>query len=175
MISTDFFIIFFYCFWFFRLFFYFFCFSWVLYYFLLCFLHIFRCFCSQTSQGTRGRPIPPPFLESEFSVLTRLKSYSRQSGRLSGSKLSSVPAVRAYKGRYYEHPLGAECSLTVLPVMMLKKITPRSAIKTSMKHSPGSTYRRKIKLGSITTGQGINRALHAFHRLYQSQFFLWSF
>ena len=79
MISTDF--ILSYYFWFFRLFFILFyvifLFSWLLYYFLFGFLHIFTCFWSQTSQGTRGRPIPPPFLEREFSVLTRLKSYSR--------------------------------------------------------------------------------------------------
>ena len=35
-------------------FFYVFCFSWVLYYFLFGFLYIFKCFWSQTSQGTRG-------------------------------------------------------------------------------------------------------------------------
>ena len=28
--------------------------------------------------------------------------------------------------------LGAECSLTVLPVMMLRRIRPRSALKTNM-------------------------------------------
>ena len=40
---------------------------------------------------------------------------------------------------------------------------------------PEDTYRRKIKLGPKTTGQRLNRALHVFHRLYQSQFFWWSF
>ena len=40
---------------------------------------------------------------------------------------------------------------------------------------PENTYRRKIKLGPKTTGQRLNRALHVFHRLYQSQFFWWSF
>ena len=120
MISTDFIL---FLLFFFSVIFYVFCVSWVLYYFLFCFLYIFKCFLSQTSQGTRGRPIPPPFLEREFSVLTRLKSYSRESGRLPRSELSFRPGRRLgpYYGRYYEHPLGAECSLTVLPVMMLKK------------------------------------------------------
>ena len=36
---------------------------------------------------------------------------------------------------------------------------------------PEDTYRRKIKLGSNTTGQPLNRALHAFHRLYQASTF----
>ena len=36
---------------------------------------------------------------------------------------------------------------------------------------PEDTYRRKIKLGSKTTGQRLNRALHAFHRLYQDSTF----
>ena len=57
--------------------FYVFCLSWVLYYFLFGFVYIFKCFWSQTSQGTREWPIPPPFLVREFSVLTKLKSYSR--------------------------------------------------------------------------------------------------
>ena len=34
-----------------------------------------------------------------------------------------------------------------------------------------STYRPKIKLSDKTTGQRLNKALNAFHRLYQSQFF----
>ena len=89
MISTDF--LLFYCFWFFRLFFYVFCFSWVLYYFLFGFTYIFKCFWSPTAQGTRGRPIPPPFLVCEFSVLTRLKNYSRQSGRPPRSELPFRP------------------------------------------------------------------------------------
>ena len=89
MISTDF--LLFYCFWFFRLFFYVFCFSWVLYYFLFGFTYIFKCFWSPTTQGTRGRPIPPPFLVREFSVLTRLKNYSRQSGRPPRSELPFRP------------------------------------------------------------------------------------
>ena len=41
------------------------------------FIYIFKCFWSQTSQGTRGWPTPSPFLVREFPVLTRLKSYSR--------------------------------------------------------------------------------------------------
>ena len=36
---------------------------------------------------------------------------------------------------------------------------------------PEDTYRRKIKLGSKTTGQRLNRALPAFHRLYQANSF----
>ena len=40
---------------------------------------------------------------------------------------------------------------------------------------PEDTYQRKIKLGPKTTGHHLNRALHVFHRLYQSQFFWWSF
>ena len=36
---------------------------------------------------------------------------------------------------------------------------------------PEDTYRRKIKLGSKTTGQRLSRALHAFHRLYQASTF----
>ena len=36
---------------------------------------------------------------------------------------------------------------------------------------PEDTYRRKIKLGSKTTGQRLNRALHGFHRLYQASSF----
>ena len=56
---------------------------------------------------------PPHFLIREFSVLTRLKRCSRESGRLSRSELPFRPGGR----------LGPikECSLTVLPVMMLKK------------------------------------------------------
>ena len=38
----------------------------------------------------------PPFLVREFSVLTRLKSYSRESGRLPRSELLSAPAVGAF-------------------------------------------------------------------------------
>ena len=57
-------------------------FFWVLYFFLFGFMYIFKCFWSQTSQGKRGRPIPPPFLEREFSNLSRLKTYSRDSARL---------------------------------------------------------------------------------------------
>ena len=36
---------------------------------------------------------------------------------------------------------------------------------------PEDTYRRKIKLGSKTTDQRLNRALHAFHSLYQASTF----
>ena len=79
MISTDF--LLFLLFMVFSVIFYVFCFSWVLYYFLFGFTYIFKCFWSPTTQGTRGRPIPPPFLVREFSVLTRLKNYSRQFGR----------------------------------------------------------------------------------------------
>ena len=58
------------------------------------------------------------------------------------------------------------------PVMMLKKITPRSAIKKHLFNiRPEDTYRGKIKLGSKMTGQRLNRALHAFHRLYQASSF----
>ena len=55
----------------------FFCFSWVLYYFLFGFIYIFKCFWSQTIQEMTGPRIAPPFLVREFSVLTKLKSYSR--------------------------------------------------------------------------------------------------
>ena len=76
MISTDF-ILFLKLFLVFSVILYVFCFSCVLYYFLFGFLFIFKCFWSQTSQGTRGGPISPPFQVRDFSVLTRLKSYSR--------------------------------------------------------------------------------------------------
>ena len=36
---------------------------------------------------------------------------------------------------------------------------------------PEDTYRRKIKLSPKTTGQCLNRALHAFNRLYQASTF----
>ena len=36
---------------------------------------------------------------------------------------------------------------------------------------PEDTYRRKIKLSPKTTGQSLNRALHAFNRLYQASSF----
>ena len=36
---------------------------------------------------------------------------------------------------------------------------------------PEDTYRRKIKLSPKTTGQRLNRALHAFNRLYQASAF----
>ena len=36
---------------------------------------------------------------------------------------------------------------------------------------PEDTYRRKIKLGSKTTGQRLNRPLNAFHHLYQASSF----
>ena len=36
---------------------------------------------------------------------------------------------------------------------------------------PEDTYRRKIKLSPKTTGQRLNRALHAFNRLYQASTF----
>ena len=36
---------------------------------------------------------------------------------------------------------------------------------------PEDTYRRKVKLGSKTTGQRLNRAPHAFHRLHQASTF----
>ena len=36
---------------------------------------------------------------------------------------------------------------------------------------PEDTYRRKIQPGSKTTGQRLNRAIHAFHRLYQASSF----
>ena len=71
--------------------FYVFCFSWVLYYFLFGFTYIFKCFWSPTTQGTRRRPIPPPFLVREFSALTRLKNYSRQSRRPPRSELPFRP------------------------------------------------------------------------------------
>ena len=64
-----------------------FLFSWILYSFLFGFAYIFKCFWSQTAQGMRGSRFPPPFLVREFSVLTRLKKYSRQSGRLPRSEL----------------------------------------------------------------------------------------
>ena len=54
---------------------FFFCFSWVLYYFM--YYDIFKRFWSQTIQEMTGPRIPPPFLVREFSVLTKLKSYSR--------------------------------------------------------------------------------------------------
>ena len=41
------------------------------------FIYIFKCFGSRTTQDMTGSRIPPPFLVREFSVLTRLKSYSR--------------------------------------------------------------------------------------------------
>ena len=53
------------------------CFSWVLYYLLFGFIYIFKCFWSQTIQEMTGPRIAPPFLVREFSVLTKLKSYSR--------------------------------------------------------------------------------------------------
>ena len=71
MISTDFFLLFTVLV--FLVICYVFCFSWVLYCFLFGFIYIFKCFWSQTSQGTREWPIPPPFLIREFLVLTRLK------------------------------------------------------------------------------------------------------
>ena len=89
MISTDFFT--FLLFLVFSVIFYVFCFSWELYSFLFGFTYIFKCFWSQTTQGTRGRPIPPPFLVREFSVLTGLKNYSRQSGTPPRSELPFRP------------------------------------------------------------------------------------
>ena len=76
MISTDFLLFFFTVFGFFG---YFLCFLFFLGTILLFvwFYIYFKCFWSQTSQGTREWPIPPPFLVREFSVLTKLKSYSR--------------------------------------------------------------------------------------------------
>ena len=53
--------------------------------------------------------------------------------------------------------------------------SPGSTHSSGSTHSPGSRYRRKIKLSPKTTGQRLNRALHAFHRLYQSQLFWWFF
>ena len=44
-------------------------------------------------------------------------------------------------------------------------------VKKEDTYRPEVTYRRKIKLGSKTTGQRLNRALHAFHRLYQASSF----
>ena len=42
---------------------------------------------------------------------------------------------------------------------------------TSCNIRPEDTYRRKIKLNPKTTGQRLNRALHAFNRLYQASTF----
>ena len=50
------------------------------------------------------------------------------------------------------------------------EITPLSSFR-KCNIRPKDTYRRKIKLGSETTGQRLNRALHAFHRLYQASYF----
>ena len=47
----------------------------------------------------------------------------------------------------------------------------RTPLKSGCNIRPKDTYRRKIKLGSKTTGQRLNRALHAFHRLYQASTF----
>ena len=106
-----------------------FCFSQVLYYILFGFLYIFKCFWSRTTQEVTGLQIPPPFLVREFLVLTRLKSYSRESRRLPRSELPFLPAGHAF-GCCFEHLLGAECSLTVLPVMMLKKNNTQERHKT---------------------------------------------
>ena len=64
------------------------------YLFVFCFflgtmllLYVFKNFWSRTSQGTTGRQISPPFLVREFLFLTRIKSYSRESGKLLRSEL----------------------------------------------------------------------------------------
>ena len=74
MISTD----FFYFFTVFGFFGYFLCFlfflgTMLLFVWLYIYIYIFKCFWSQTSQGTREWLIPPPFLIGELSVLNRLK------------------------------------------------------------------------------------------------------
>ena len=63
--------------------------------FLFGFLDIFKGFWSRTTQEVTGPRNPPPFPVCEFSVLTRLKSYSRESERLPRSELPFVPVVRA--------------------------------------------------------------------------------
>ena len=51
--------------------------------------------------------------------------------------------------------------------MMLKKNNTQERHKNIYATFAGSTYQEKLKLGSQATGQRLNRALHAFHRLYQ--------
>ena len=64
-------------------------------FFLFGFLYIFKGFWSRTTQEVTGPRIPPPSPVCEFLVLTRLKSYSRESGRLPRSERPFLPVVRA--------------------------------------------------------------------------------
>ena len=47
--------------------------------------------------------------------------------------------------------------------------TTKSIVSCNIR--PEDTYRRKIKLSPKTPGQRLNRALHAFRRLYQASTF----
>ena len=75
MISTDFFT--FLLFLIFRLFFMFFVFLGYYTTFCLVLYVSLSVFWSRTNPEMTGPRIPPPFLVREFSVLTRLKNYSR--------------------------------------------------------------------------------------------------
>ena len=77
---------------------------------------------------------------------------------------------------FSQDPFGLSANQqTLLPAMMLKKNNTEERHKNIYVIFARKCISRKIKLGSKTTGQRLNRALHAFHRLYQSQFFWWSF
>ena len=88
MISTNF--IVFYCF-FFPVIYLFFVLFWVLYYIFFGFLFNLKCFWSHTTHEMTGPRVPPPFLVREYSVLTMLKSFSRESGRLPRCELPFRP------------------------------------------------------------------------------------
>ena len=89
MIATDF-ILFFNVFGFFG---YFLCFLFFLGTILLFvwFLVYFSVFLVTDLSGNEGTATPPPLLERELSVLTRLNGYSREPRRLSRSELPFRP------------------------------------------------------------------------------------